>query len=221
MNSALPHLPTPHPLASEIGLLGRIWREAARPFRVQTWRKWAGTAPRQPRLLDLSLQPGSVEPEGLAFLAQLVTRSRQFPGPIIEIGTLFGRTAVHMALCKGPDQKIVTVDKYVWNPWGLTPQSHFQLTSHVLHYLVQTGQVEQLNMDKALFYATYRGPAPSLVFLDATHNYSETKKDIDWARSAGAALIAGHDYSDKFPGVKQIVDEYGGPQELGATVFLL
>src|SRR5262249_32461925 len=110
---------------------------------------------------------------------------------------------------------------YVWNPWGLTPKSHFQLTAHCLYYLVQSGQVEQLSMDKAHFYATYRGPAPSLVFLDATHSYSETKKDIDWARSVGAALIAGHDYSEKFPGVKQIVDEYGGPREMGATVFLL
>jgi hypothetical protein len=221
MSSALPHIPPPPPLAPDIGLLGRIWRETARPFRIQTWRKWTRPTPQKPRLLNLSLQPGSVEPEGLQFLSQLVIRSRQFPGPIVEIGTLFGRTAAHMALFKAPEQKIITVDKYIWNPWGLTPESHFQLTAHCLHYLIQTGQVEQLNMDKALFYATYRGPSPSLVFLDATHSYEETKKDIDWARSVGAALIAGHDYSEKFPGVKQIVDEYGGPRETGATVFLL
>ena len=91
----------------------------------------------------------------------------------------------------------------------------------MLRYLVQTGHVEQLRMDKALFYKNYRGPAPSLVFLDATHSYEETKKDIEWAKSLGVPLISGHDYSDQFPGVKQVVQEFGGPKELGATVFLL
>ena len=54
-----------------------------------------------------------------------------------------------------------------------------------------------------------------MVFLDAIHDYEETKKDIEWARLVGAKIIAGHDYCDEFPGVKQIVDEMGGPARAG------
>jgi hypothetical protein len=179
----------------------------------------ASTQPTAP--LDFRFDLGTVELEGLAFLSRLVEQSRQYPGPIVEIGTLFGATATHMALFKAREQKIVTVDTYSWNPWGLSNQTHFELTGRILYFLVQTGQLEQIKQDKNAFYAAYRGPAPSLVFLDAVHTYEETKKDIEWARSVGAKLIAGHDYSDKFPGVQQIVDEHGGPKQLGGTVFLL
>src|SRR5262249_38784525 len=155
---------------------------------------------------------GTVEPEGLAFLARLVQTSRKHPGPIIEIGTLFGFTATHMALHKAPGQTIITVDSYSWNPWQLSPQSHRQLTARMLAYLVQTRQVVQVDQDKATFYANYRGPTPALVFLDAIHTYEETKQDIEWARSVGTPLICGHDYSPKFPGVQQAVREHGGPR---------
>ncbi len=238
-----PRMSDRHPAT---GFWGKLWRETARPFRRQTWRKWSGAESRHTaaalsaevnylrreletlrnkvrnaHAVESALNLGTVEPEGLDFLAKLVERARQFPGPIVEIGTLYGRTATHMALFKEPSQKIITVDCYVWNPLGLSAESHFQLTAQVLHYLVATGHVEQRRMDKNLFYANYRGPAPALVFLDADHSYGETKKDVLWAKSVGTQLIAGHDYSAEFPGVQQVVHEFGGPRETGGTVFLL
>ena len=60
-----------------------------------------------------------------------------------------------------------------------------------------------------------------MVFLDAMHDYEETKKDIHWAQSVSAKIISGHDYCDEFAGVKQIVDEFGGPRELGGSVWVL
>lgn len=208
--------------SSAPGLVGRIWRETVRPFHPRTWKKWGLVMPAKKKpMLDFSFENGTVEPEGLAFLRKLVKLSQHHPGPIVEIGTLFGRTATHMAVFKAPEQKIITVDTYTWNPWGLSRETHYELTSRILSYLVQTGHVEQIKQNKNLFYATYRGPAPSLVFLDAIHTYEETKKDIEWAKSIGAAMVAGHDYSDRFPGVQQIVHEHGGPKELGGTVWLL
>jgi hypothetical protein len=209
------------------GVVGRIWREASRPFRPKTWRKWAGIKPTskqkpaEPKFLEFNFRHGTVEPDGLALLSRLVKQSQKHPGPIVEIGTLFGRTATHMSLFKAPEQKIITVDTYTWNPWNLSRETHHQLTSAILYYLVQTGNVEQVKLDKNMFYATYRGPAPAMVFLDAIHTYEETKKDILWAKSVGAAIICGHDYSDKFPGVQQVVHEFGGPKEIGGTVFVL
>jgi hypothetical protein len=166
-------------------------------------------------------QQATVEPEAIAFIQELVRESRRYSGPIVEIGTLLGVTTTNMALAKSPEQKIITVDNYCWNPWALPPDVHAALTEQVLCYLIKTGQVERVRKDKNVFFASYRGAAPAMVFLDAVHDYTETKKDIEWSRKVGAKIIAGHDYSDEFPGVKQIVDEYGGPRELNASVWVL
>ena len=83
------------------------------------------------------------------------------------------------------------------------------------------GRVQAVDQDKNEFFASYCGPAPSLVFLDAIHDYPETSKDIAWAKTVGAAVIAGHDYSDVFPGVVQAVDEAGGPRRLCRSLWAL
>ena len=215
-------------------LAGKVWREIKRPFRPSSRAGNAsGTANtakipslpdlngRAPTLADFHPQHATVEPEAIPMIHRLVRESRKYPGPIIEVGTLLGITTTTMALVKAPEQKIITVDLYCWNPWGFSPDVHEALTSQILHYLVQTGHVERIRMDKDEFYRTYQGPAPSMVFLDAMHDYEATKRDIQWASRIGAKIIAGHDYCDKFPGVIQIVDEFGGPRKLGGSVWAL
>jgi hypothetical protein len=217
----------------------KLWREVSRPIRrmsrpangAQTVSPTIGFAPPPPASAFLTgsgagmagfhPQQATVEPEAIAFIQRLVRDSRHHSGPIIEIGTLLGITTTNMALAKSPEQKIITVDNYCWNPWALPPDVHASLTGTVLYYLIKTGQVEQVRMDKNEFFRTYRGPAPAMVFLDAVHDYPETKKDIQWSRQVGAKMIAGHDYCDEFPGVKQVVDEFGGPREQCSSVWLL
>lgn len=143
-------------------------------------------------------------------LRRLVELSNGIPGPIIEIGTLFGETTTRIALWKSPHKKIVTVDNYSWNPWRIGPAAHEAITERVLRYLRETGQVEIRSCDKNEFYREYRGEKPSLVFLDADHGYEATKADIAWARKVGAAIISGHDYGVHCPGVGRAVEEAGG-----------
>ncbi len=222
------------PLSSRIG--NKVWREVSRPVRrlsrrMQEFRAIGvnrdarhltqSFSGRESTFAHFDPQDATVEPEAIPFLQRLVRESRKHPGPIIEIGTLLGVTTTHMALAKAPEQRIITVDLYCWNPWGLTPAIHEALAAQVLHYLVQTGHVERVKMDKDEFFRAYRGPAPAMVFLDAMHDYENTKKDIEWARRVGAKIISGHDYCDAFSGVKQIVDECGGPRNLAASVWVL
>jgi hypothetical protein len=228
--------------SSSSRLAHKVWREASRPFRQLSERldparrlQHQAAAPPiestpepQPYLTGNGVglagfhpQQATVEDAGIPLIQKLVRESAKHPGPIIEIGTLLGITTTNMALAKAPEQKIITVDLYCWNPWGLAPDVHEALTSQVLHYLVKTGQVERIRMDKNEFFRTYQGPAPSMVFVDAIHDYEETKKDILWAQSVSAKIISGHDYCDEFPGVKQVVDEFGGPRELGGSVWAL
>jgi hypothetical protein len=169
----------------------------------------------------LELYVNSVSEVEWKLLKALVEESRQYPGPIVEIGVLAGRTTQQLAAFKGPHQKILAVDNFCWNPWWLLPDEQWGLVKHSLGYLEMTDQVEVLRSDKDEFFKTYQGPAPSLVFLDAMHTYEETKKDIEWAKRVGAKIISGHDYGPEFPGVMQIVDELGGPFQLSGTVWRL
>lgn len=201
-------------------------REVSRPFRKKKKRRHLRSdqpfaVPAPAGLASFDPASCTVEPDGLELLKGLVRKAAHLPGPIIEIGTLVGITATHMALVKGPDQKIITVDNYCWNPWNLAADDQFALAQQILYYLIETGHVEQVRMSKDDFFASYSGPAPALVFLDAWHTYEETKKDIEWAQRVGAKLIAGHDYCDLWPGVKQIVDECGGPAAVGGSVWVL
>lgn len=220
----------------------KVWREVARPIRRLSQHVHASqtdapaivpaTAPSpeppQTYLTGAAAlfngfhpQQATVEAAGIPLIERLVRESGNYPGPIIEVGTLLGITTTTMALAKAPQQKIITVDLYCWNPWGVSREVHEALADTVLNYLIKTGNVERVSMDKSEFYRTYRGPAPAMVFLDAVHDYEGTKEDIEWAQRLGAKIIAGHDYCDDFPGVKQIVDEMGGPRELAASVWLL
>jgi len=164
---------------------------------------------------------GFVNDEELFLLSELVRESNAYPGPIIEIGTLFGFSTLQMCLWKHPGKLVITVDNYSWNPWFLSPEAHFGLTRRILRHLIIASEVELIRMDKAEFYRSYAGENPALVFLDAVHTYEETIADIKWARQVGAKIISGHDYSSEFPGVQRAVDESGGPKRLRGTLWSL
>jgi hypothetical protein len=164
---------------------------------------------------------GTVSDHETPLLRALVLGANRLPGPIVEIGTLFGLTTIKLALWKAPGQAVITVDDYSWNPWGLAREAHRDLTTRILEYVVATGHVQQVEADKECFYETYSGPPPSLVFLDAVHDYENTRLDILWARRVRARIISGHDYANQFPGVQQSVNEAGGPRALCGSLWTL
>jgi len=163
---------------------------------------------------------GQIAFDEARFLGDLVA-GLTAPGPIVEVGTLFGWSTTIMALRKAPDRRLVTVDNYVWNPAQLTREQHLALTRAILGEAVRTGEVEMVVQDKDEFYRSYDGPAPSLVFLDADHSYDATVADIHWARSAGADVVCGHDYQPDWPGVMQAVDEAGGCAQKVESLWVL
>ena len=143
------------------------------------------------------------------------------PGPIVEVGTLFGWSTRVMVLFKQPERELITVDSYVWNPLALPAERHARATRAALQEAVDHHGVRLVAEDKAAFYERYSGPPPALVFLDAIHSYEETRKDIEWARRVQAKTICLHDYSPKHPGVVQAVDEAGGPRYLCESLAVL
>ncbi len=154
------------------------------------------------------------------FLGQL-TKNLTEPGPIIEIGTLFGRSTFTICINKNTDRYLPTVDNCSWNPCELTHNQHSLLIHEILREGCQTENVDIQTLDKNDFYKKYKGPQPALVFLDSDQSYHETLKDIKWAQSVKSKVICGHDYTEDFPGVIRAVQECGGVRELTDTLWLL
>ena len=60
-------------------------------------------------------------------LGELVRRTNT-TRPIIEIGTLFGFSTMVISLFKQRQQPLITVDNYCWNPLGISPDVHYEIT---------------------------------------------------------------------------------------------
>jgi len=163
---------------------------------------------------------GSVYGEELDFLQDLVRRANSIEGPLLEIGTLFGFTTQNMALAKDEDKELITVDNFRWNPLGLSSEAHRDFTMRVLNYVCQRASTKIYEGTNTDFYSSYSGHKPSMVFIDAGHEYEDVMVDIEWAKKMGIPIISGHDYSESLPGVVQAVDEaFGSDIEVIGSVW--
>jgi len=131
---------------------------------------------------------------------------------VVEVGTLFGLTAREIAQQDGIG-RVVAVDNFSWNPFGLPASVHESFTRRIL----RGSKVELWNMGSAEF----REQAKSLgkidmIFFDADHRYEAVKAELEWAKSAGIRVVAGHDYGNPNPrfGVTRAVDEAFGKENV-------
>lgn len=128
-------------------------------------------------------------------------------GVFVEFGTLFGLTAKAVVAAR-PGLRVISVDNFSWNPFGLPPSVHEAFTRRILGQELATGRV-------AIFRGTsaeFRGDctrAPDAVFFDALHQYEPVRDEIAWAKRIGVKMIMGHDYGNPSPkfGVTRAVDE--------------
>ena len=113
--------------------------------------------------------------------------------------------------------KIVAVDNFSWNPFGLPPQSHEAFTRRILDQEIRRGQIEILNTSSAEYRErVVAGAVPDAIFFDAQHQYEPVKAEIEWAKNRGIPLISGHDYGNPNPrfGVTRAVNEAFGTEAI-------
>ena len=192
--------------------------------RAVKWRKQVAQAvSTQLSLLEDpdALVLGNLTAADEARLVDLVQRAAAHDGPLVEFGTLFGVTTRLIAATARPGQKVITLDNFSWNPFGLPPAVHERFTRGVLRSELAEGRVELRATASEVFRRDYPGPVPALVFLDADHSYAAVRDEIAWARRLGVPLICGHDYGVPRFGVTQAVDEaFGtGGVSVGGTVW--
>lgn len=128
-------------------------------------------------------------------------------GTFVEIGTLFGLTAKTISAAR-PNLKIVAVDNFSWNPFGLPPKLHEAFTKRILATEIASGRVEVRTMTSEEFRASCP-TVPDAVFFDAQHQYEPVRAEIAWAKTVGVKVVTGHDYGNPSPvfGVTRAVDE--------------
>ena len=128
-------------------------------------------------------------------------------GTFVEVGTLFGLTAKAISAAR-PNLKIVAIDNFSWNPFGLPPELHEAFTKRILATEIASGQVEVRTMTSDEFRASC-STVPDAVFFDAQHQYEPVRAEIAWAKDIGVRVITGHDYGNPSPvfGVTRAVDE--------------
>ena len=110
-------------------------------------------------------------------------------GTFVEFGTLFGLTAKAVAAAK-PRLKVVAVDNFSWNPFGLPPKLHEAFTRRILANEIAAGRIEVLNTTSEEFRTVFAG-VPDAVFFDAQHQYEPVRDEIAWARRVGGEVHCG------------------------------
>ena len=135
-------------------------------------------------------------------------------GVFVEFGTLFGFTARAVANAK-PGLKVIAVDDFSWNPFGLTPDQHEDFTRRVLAKEIADGRIELVRMSSADFRSKVSSgerTVPDAVFFDDLHQYGPIREELVWAKEFHVKMISGHDYGNPSPrfGVTRAVDEVFG-----------
>jgi predicted O-methyltransferase YrrM len=125
----------------------------------------------------------------------------------VEIGALFGFTTQLIANYKPNEKKLIAIENFSWNPFGIPPDDHRTITQRVLRYVIDHCNTSIFDGSSRYFQTRYEGEKPSMVFIDADHQYESVKADIAWAVKLGIPIVAGHDYCESHSGVIRAVDE--------------
>ncbi|MBC6994999.1 class I SAM-dependent methyltransferase [Neolewinella lacunae] len=164
---------------------------------------------------------GSISEEDERGIERAIALAAPHAGPIIEVGTLFGHTTNLLAARKATDKALIAIENYAWNPFALPQEAHRLFLHRTLRYVREHANVSIYEDDAASFYRANASLRPSLIFIDAEHDYASVKRDIDWALSVNCPVIAGHDYLPIHPGVCRAVEEaFGTEIEVYGSVWV-
>ena len=158
---------------------------------------------------------GGVSADELSALVEWVRQVK--PSVFVEIGTLFGFTARSVARQTGV--RVVAVDNFSWNPFGLTPAQHEAFARRV----VEGCDVELVRADSRQFLSDWPlgDAASAMVFLDGDHSYDGVRAELELLKAKGVAVAAGHDFGRAGFGVAQAVrDVLGEPDEVSGICWM-
>lgn len=135
-------------------------------------------------------------------------------GDHVEIGCLWGATAIAVALTKerlSIPGHVYTIDPMVGGWWDTKdPVANEQPTIHkVLTNFARFGVYHRMSIIRA---RSHPWPLPSVhpvsIFIDGAHEYETVVCDILAVKSSEAKVLVFHDYGSAHLDVKRAIDQY-------------
>jgi len=143
--------------------------------------------------------------------AGLLNEICTLPGDHIEIGTLWGATAILAALAKPADARVYTIDIMERGYWVTgdpgTPDSDVPTARRILTNFMRAGVAHKITlMCGRSNPLPMPGIRPRTALIDGSH--MERLLRTDWRNVAAttAEYVALHDYGAKYPGVQAVVE---------------
>lgn len=124
----------------------------------------------------------------------------------VEVGTRTGWFAKYIV--DHTNMTLYCVDPWETNPQLAEPEDSYKMFKF-LTYPYKDRIIEVKDWSPQV---TFRFANNSLdfIYIDAEHTYEAVKADITawWNKLKQGGVIAGHDYSDNWPGVKKAINEF-------------
>ncbi len=213
-----------------MGILGRWWKRNRARREAQGYLRAEGLTAALPRtqqkeLLRLRTHfPGEKMGHWSERVALYLAASR-LPGDacVVEIGSWVGVGTCYLAcgLRAGRGGRVYAVDTYRGTSLDAKSQAAWTASvakmggstlplfrKHVAAFGLEA-LVVPLEADSVGAAARWQGAGIDLLYIDGDHVYEAVRSDFEawWPRVKPAAVVMFHDYDDRHPGVKRLVDE--------------
>lgn len=151
-----------------------------------------------------------ISDEALSEITRLIRSVSDVSGEILEFGCWEGRSLIRIAEAAG-DRPVHAVDHWQGNAGDqhtLEAIATRDVYGRFLENIADLTNVQVHRMPTEEFMATWRKPT-AFLHLDADHDYGPVKEQIEWALPllSPGGVLCGDDYSHRWPGVMQAVDE--------------
>lgn len=150
--------------------------------------------------------------QGLDDMIQWIEKSGFNPGKmkLVEIGVFLGDSTE--VFCKH-FKKVDSIDPWVSDIGDIT--SSCDMNKIFDAFVLKMGSVLNLNVIRDYSFNAvkqFQDGSIDMVYIDGSHEYKDVKRDLkDWiSKVRKGGIVAGHDFRDKFKGVKNAVMESVG-----------
>lgn len=148
--------------------------------------------------------------QALAEITRLVQSVQEVQGALMEFGCWEGRSLVRIAQA-APDRPVHAVDHWRGNQGDEYTTEAVRTRDVYGQFLTNTAELSNVRVHRAStedFMVTWTAPI-AFLHIDADHDYQPVKDQISWALPllAPGGVLCGDDYSHRWEGVMQAVDE--------------
>lgn len=129
------------------------------------------------------------------------------PSVFVELGVFYGRSSIYLAeLIKASGKPIILYSVDIWQYYISTDMTYAEFVRNAIKF---PGIVMPIRRSSVEFAKELENDSVDGVFVDADHRYEWVKADMEaWIpKLKNGGILAGHDYTDDFPGVIKAVTE--------------